>query len=60
MPPPGDLPTPGIKPRFPTLQADSLLTDPPGKPSDSLLFAILILAFECHTPVSHSLQPYGL
>ena len=32
-PPPGDLPNPGIKPRFPTLQADSLLSGPPGNPS---------------------------
>ena len=30
---PGDLPDPGIKPRFPALQADSLLSEPPGKPS---------------------------
>ena len=29
---PGDLPDPGIKPMSPTLQADSLLTEPPGKP----------------------------
>ena len=27
-----DLPNPGIEPRSPTLQADSLLTEPPGKP----------------------------
>ena len=27
-PPPGDLPSPGIEPRSPTLQADSLLTEP--------------------------------
>ena len=26
------LPDPGIKPGFPTLQADSLLSEPPGKP----------------------------
>ena len=32
-PPPGDLPNPGIKHRFPTLQADSLPTEPPGKPA---------------------------
>ena len=32
-PPPGDLPNPGIEPRFPTLQADSLPSEPPGKPS---------------------------
>ena len=31
-PPPGDLPNPGIKPRSPTLQADSLLSEPPAKP----------------------------
>ena len=28
---PRDLPNPGIKPRSPTLQADSLLSEPPGK-----------------------------
>ena len=28
----GDLPNPGIKPRFPALQADSLPSEPPGKP----------------------------
>ena len=28
---PGDLPNPGIKPRSPALQADSLLSEPPGK-----------------------------
>ena len=31
-PPPGDLPNPGIKPRYPTLQAVSLPSRPPGKP----------------------------
>ena len=30
-PPPGDLPNPGIEPRSPTLQTDSLLFEPPGK-----------------------------
>ena len=32
-PPPGNLPNPGIEPRSPTLQADSLPSEPPGKPS---------------------------
>ena len=32
FPSPGDLPNPGIEPRFPALQADSLLSEPPGKP----------------------------
>ena len=33
-PPPGDLPNPGIKPRSPTVQADSLPSEPPGKPKN--------------------------
>ena len=32
FPSPGDLPNPGIKPRSPALQADSSLSEPPGKP----------------------------
>jgi len=32
-PPPGDLPKPGIEPKSPILQADSLPFEPPGKPS---------------------------
>ena len=32
MPPPGDLPDPGIKPGSPALPADSLLSEPPRKP----------------------------
>ena len=34
FPSPGDLPDPGIKPRSPTLQADALTSEPPGKPHD--------------------------
>ena len=33
FPSPGDLPNPGVKPRSPTLQEDSLPTEPPGKPN---------------------------
>ena len=33
FPSPGDLPDSGIEPRSPTLQADSLPAEPPGKPS---------------------------
>ena len=32
-PPPGDHPNPGIHSRYPALQADSLLTESPGKPN---------------------------
>ena len=34
-PPPGDLPNPGIEPRSPTLQADSLPAEPPGTPKNT-------------------------
>ena len=32
LPSPGDLPNPGTEPRFPTLQEDALLSEPPGNP----------------------------
>ena len=32
VPSPGDLPDPGIETRYPALQADSLLSEPPKKP----------------------------
>ena len=32
---PGDLPNPGIKPRSPTLQVDSLPAEPQGKPKNT-------------------------
>ena len=34
MPSPGGRPNPGIKPRSPTLQVDSLPSEPPGKPNE--------------------------
>ena len=36
FPPPGDLSDPGIKPGSPTLQAESLLSEPPEKPMHSM------------------------
>ena len=36
FPPPGDLPNPGIEPKSPTFQADSLPTEPPRKPSEGI------------------------
>ena len=36
FPSPGDLPNPGIEPRSPTLQADALTSEPPGKPSTQI------------------------
>ena len=35
---PGDLPNPGIEPRSPELQADSLLPESQGKPSGGLYY----------------------
>ena len=35
FPSPGDLPDPGIKPRSPVLQADSLPSESPGKPIET-------------------------
>jgi len=37
FPSPGDLPNTGLKPRSPTLQADSLSAEPPGKPLMELI-----------------------
>ena len=40
---PGDLPNPGIKPKSPTFQADSLPSDPPGKPKKTGLGSLSLL-----------------
>ena len=57
FPPPGDLPNPGIKPRSPALQADSLPAEPPGKPQWNIQFssvtqscATLCNPMNCSTP----------
>jgi len=42
-PPPGDLLNPGIEPRSPTLQADSLLSEPLGKPKNTGVDSISLL-----------------
>ena len=44
FPSPGHLPDPGIKPSSPTLQADSLPSEPPGKPH-FILFYFIIFSF---------------
>ena len=38
-----DLPNPGIEPRFPTLQVDSLLSEPPGKSKNTGVGSLSIL-----------------
>ena len=42
-PPPGDLPHPGIEPGSPALQADTLYSEPSGKPQAQLEFHPLTL-----------------
>ena len=40
---PRDLPNPGIKPRSPALQADSLPSEPPGKPKNTVVGSLSLL-----------------
>ena len=47
FPSPGDLPDLGIKPVAPALQADSLPSQPPGKPLLLLLLLLLLSHFSC-------------
>ena len=42
-PPPGDLSNPGIKPRSPTLQEDSLPSEPPGNPENTGVGSLFLL-----------------
>ena len=42
-PSPGDLPNPGIEPRSPTLQADSLPSEPPRKPKNTGVGSLSLL-----------------
>ena len=46
FPSPGDLPDPGIEPWFPTLQADALPSEPPGK----LIYKLEIDSFLSSSP----------
>ena len=69
---PGDLPDPGIKCGSPTLQADSLPSEPPGKPREvpvehvqfssvTQLCATLCDPMDCSTPgipVHHQLPEF--
>ena len=41
--PPGELPNPGIKPRSPALQADSLPAQPPGEPKNTGMGSLSLL-----------------
>ena len=56
FPPPGDVPHPGIKPRSPALQADSLPSQPPGKPHPQVVSTNLILYSTCDLLLTMRLQ----
>ena len=43
FPSPADLPDLGIEPGFPALQADSFLSEPPGKPSNQHVGCLLLI-----------------
>ena len=64
FPPPGDLPNPGIEPRSPALQADSLPAEPQGKPKGTGVGSLSLLQGIFPTqelnPVSPALQADSL
>jgi len=43
FPSPRDLPNPGIEPRSPALQVDSLWSEPPGKPKNTGVVSLSLL-----------------
>ena len=57
-PPPGNLPHPGIKTRFPALEVDSFTAEPLGKPTRRILHSVQFssVAQLCLTLQSHELQ----
>ena len=67
FPSPGDLPNPGIKPRSPALQADSLPSELPGSPtlaSSSTYFDIInpncLLICKILSHMDYPIAPYGV
>ena len=54
FPSPGDLPNPGIEPKSSVLQADSLLSEPPGKVDRSKFTVhIIVLSNVCLYNLKH-------
>ena len=64
FPSPGDLPSPGIKPRTPTFQVDSLPAEPRGKPKNTGVGSLSLLQQIFQKPGikpgSPALQAYSL
>ena len=57
FPCPGDLPNPGIKPRSPALQADSLPAELPGKPKNTGVGSLSLLQGNLPDPGIESGSP---
>ena len=57
FPSPGDLPNPGIKPRSPTLQADSLPAEPPRKTKNPGVGSLSLLQWIFPTQESNGGSP---
>ena len=53
FPSPGDLPNPGIEPGSPTLQAEALSSEPPGKPYHYLWSLLKLMSIESGMPSNH-------
>ena len=53
IPPPGDLPNPGIEPRSPALQVDSLPAEPQEKPKNTGLGSLSLLQWIFQTQESN-------
>ena len=56
FPSPGDLPIPGIKPESPALRADSLPSEPPGKPKFSVSSPLSHIPYLCQAYSQHLVQ----
>ena len=61
FPSPRDLPDPGVEPGSPSLQGDSLLCEPPGKPCECLItFSILSIAQVCVIEIQNHCSIYSM
>ena len=59
LPTPGDLPNPGIEPRSPALQVDSLPAEPPGKPKNTGVGSLVLLQLIFPTQESNVIANSG-
>ena len=59
FPSPGDLPNPGIKPRYPALQVDSLPAEPQGKLKNTKVGSLSLLQQIFQTQILYQLSYQG-